>query len=173
MIVAYLSFGVFCTTSKSGLCTNRTKLIVVVSLSVILCALGCFGFNQIAKQGSEGQAPIKTLDITINASQREELFGKLRSFANDYAFKIIMRDVDVKTGPSGKGFFVEMLRDDVYINVVGNPSAPIMISVNFHNSDPGHQTPKEVVDKLCIDLEESLSNVTNLTVTQSCADQDG
>ena len=162
----------FYATNKSGMRTNHTKLIVVVSLSIILCALSCFGFTQIAKQGSEGQAPIKTLDVTVTAGQREELFGKLRSFANDHAFKIIIRDVEVRTGPSGKGFFVEMLRDDVYINAVGNPSAPIMISVNFHNADSEHQAPKEVVDKLCIDLEESLSSITNLSVTQSCADQD-
>jgi hypothetical protein len=148
--------------------TNRTKLIVVISLSIVLCALSCFGFAQIAKFGSEGRAPIKTLDVTIHAGQREELFAKLRRFADDHAFKINIRDIEVMTGPSGKGFLVEMLRDDVYINAIGNASAPITISVNFKNTDSGHPAQNEVIDELCIDLEESLRNVTDLKITQPC-----
>jgi hypothetical protein len=149
---------------------NSKRLIVVTLGSLLFCVLSCIGFTQIAKLGSEGQAPIKTFEVTINVDQREKFFAKLRSFADDHAFKIIIRNVDVSTGPSGKGFFVEMLRDDVHIYAISNPSAPIMVSIGFHDADSIHPAPKQVIDELCIDLEESLSEVTNLSLTQPCSD---
>src|SRR5215213_8467640 len=61
---------------------NSKRLIVVIFLSIILCVLSCVGFTQITKLSSEDRAPIKTLDITISADQREKFFAKLRSFAD-------------------------------------------------------------------------------------------
>jgi hypothetical protein len=118
-----------------------TKLIVIASL-FLLCIFGCVGFSEIAKKGSEGQSPIQTLVVTIDLSQRDELFDQMQKFAGKHAFKNLIRDVEVEVGPSGKGFFIEMHRSDIQILGVCEPSAPIMVSNNFYDEDSSHPARK-------------------------------
>lgn len=141
------------------------KLIVIASM-FLLCVFGCIGFSEIAKKGSEGQSPIRTLVLTIDLSQRDELFDQMQKFAGKYAFKNLIRDVEVEVGPSGKGFFIEMHRSDIQILGVGEPSAPIMVSINFYDEDSAHPARKETIDELFSDLKSFISEIPNVTITE-------
>jgi hypothetical protein len=145
---------------------NRTKLIASIALGVLLCIFACVGFTKIAKKGSEGQAPIRGLRITIDKSQREILFAQMQNFADKHAIKIVIRDVEVEVGPSGKGFFIEMHRSDIQILAVGEPSAPIVVSINFYDEDSAHPASKEIVDNLFNDLKRFISEIPNVAITE-------
>ena len=129
---------------------TTVDIVVRSCLGVLLCILGCIGIVMLLNKVGEttGQAPIKGLHVTIDKSQKEELYLQLWKFADEHAFKILIRDVDVDEGPSGKGFFIEMHRRDIQIIAVGEPSAPILVSINFYDEDSKHRAPKETVDEL-------------------------
>ncbi len=141
---------------------NRTKWIVVVSLGILLCILGCIGLAEVAPKGSEGQAPIRRLRITIDVSQRDELFAQLRKFAekHDLEFRLTFYDKDKKI------FLVEMLRDDIEIVAVDSPKASTIIRLRLYDKDPTHPTPKETVDEVFTDLKRFINEIPNVTIIE-------
>ena len=145
---------------------NRSKWIVSVSLAVLLCIFVCIGLARLAQRGSEGQSPIRSLVIAIKLNQRDEFFAQMQKFADKHAIKILIRDVEVNVGPSGKGFFIEMHRSDIQISAVGEPSAPIMVSINFYDEDSTHPASKKTVDELFSDLKAFISEIPNVTITE-------
>jgi len=145
---------------------NRTKLITAMLITILLCIFGCIGFTELAKKGSEGNLPIRGLTITIDLSQRDELFDQMQKFANKHAIQIVIRDVEVEVGPSGKGFFIEMHRSDIQILAVGEPSAPIMVSIDFYDEDPTHPALKKTVDELYGDLRSFISEIPNVMIIE-------
>jgi len=98
---------------------NRTKLIAAISLSILLCIFGCIGIAEITQKGSEGQAPIRSLRLTINRSQREELFDQLREFAEKHGFEYELTDFNT----NGENFQFWMSRDDM--RIIANNVPPI------------------------------------------------
>jgi hypothetical protein len=141
---------------------NRTKLIVSLFLGFLLCIFGCIGFAQIAKKGSEGQAPISALRITIDVSRREELFDQLQKFASKHSFRLLIRDVEVIP----KGIFIEMYRDDIEIHAGSDASDPTMIDLGIYERDPKHPTQIATVDVLVSDLRSFISEIPNVTITE-------
>lgn len=65
---------------------------------VLWCSVMCFGYTRIRslfnrmESGSSGQAPLRSLRLTIDKSQREELFGQLRKFADKHGFEYQITD---------------------------------------------------------------------------------
>jgi hypothetical protein len=141
---------------------NRTKLIAAMSLSILLCIFGCIGLVQIAKKGSEGQAPIRALRITIDESERIELFAQLLEFSIEHDFRFLLRTA----GPENDGFFIEMIRDDLEISASITRSDPKTVSVGFYDREPSNPTPKETVDELVNDLQRFLSEIPDITITE-------
>ena len=91
---------------------SRTKLIASVFLSVLLCVFGCISIAQIAEKGSEGQAPIRSLQIIIDVNRREELFDQLQKFAAKHSFRLLIREVEVIP----EGIFIEKVLTAVGID---------------------------------------------------------
>jgi len=155
-----------CQAIKKGeshfMAANRRKLIAITSLIILLWILGCIGPADFAPKNSDGNLPIRVLRITIDEGQREELFARLREFADKHAFEFLIREA----GPNGKGFFVEMLRDDLYINAVITRVDPKIVSIGFYNKDPANATPAETIDKLLNDLKNFISEIPNVTITE-------
>ena len=149
---------------------NRStwNIITRSCFGLVLFVLGCIGMVMFLNKAGEtaGQTPIRGLKITIDESQKEELYLQLWKFADKHSFRIHIRDVDVSVGPSGKGFFIEMHRSDVQISAVGKPSAPIMVSINFYDEDRANPAAKETVDELFSDLKSSVSEIPDVTITE-------
>ena len=141
---------------------NRTKLIVSLFLGILLCTFGCIGFAEIAKKGSEGQAPIRRLRIIIDVNRREELFAQLREYADKHNFDFYLTFYD----RDKQIFLVEMVREDLEIQAVDATDAPTMIKLDFYDKNSMHPTPKETVDELISDLKSFISNIPNVTLTE-------
>ena len=135
---------------------------------VVLGILACIGLVLFLNKVGDttGQAPIRALQITIDKSQKEELYLQLWKFADKNSFKILIRDVEVTVGPSGKGFFIEMHRSDIQITGIGEPSAPIMVSISFYDEDSAHPAPKETVDELSSELKNFISEIPSVTISE-------
>jgi len=144
------------------------EMVVRACFVVVLCILGCIGTVILLNKVGEttGQAPIRELQITIDKSQKEELYLRLWKFADKHSFNILIRDVEVKVGPSGKGFFIEMHRSDVKILAGGEPNAPIIVSMGFHNEDHANPASKQTVDELFNDLKSFVSQIPTVTISE-------
>jgi hypothetical protein len=90
----------------------------------------------------------------------------MQRFAEKHSIKIVIRDVEVKVGPSGKGFFIEMHRSDIQIVAIGEPSAPMVVSIAFYDEDPAHPVPKAALDDLFDDLQSFILEIPNVTITE-------
>ncbi len=141
---------------------KRTKLIASVFIGILICVIGWIGFIEIAQKGSEGQAPIRRLQIMIEVGGREELFAQLRSFANKHNFEIFIRKVDV----TPEGLFIEMYRDDLKIFATDDPGDPTKIDFRFYERDLAHPSPEVTVDELFSDLKRIISAVPGAEINE-------
>jgi hypothetical protein len=144
--------------------TNRAKMMEAIFLSVVLCIFACIGIGMLLTKLGEGsgRAPVQGLRVTINKSQREELFDQLQKFADKHAFEFLLR----KAGPNGEGYFIEMLRDDIYINASITRVDPKIVSIRFYNNDTTYPASREIVDGLLNDLKSFLSEITDIRITE-------
>lgn len=148
--------------------TNRGKRIVIVFLSlylgILLLIWGCVstinGFNKIEESSS--QAPIRTLRITIDKSQREELFDQFRKFSEKNGFEIQINDY----GTGGESYLVWMSRDDITINASINRHDPNIVSIGIFAKYPGYPVNEGTVDDLLNDLKSFIGEIPNVTITE-------
>lgn len=141
---------------------NRPKLIASVSLSILVCIFACIGLAQLAQKGSEGNPPIRRLQIIIDVNRREELFDQLQKFADKHSFRLLIREVEVIP----EGIFIEMYRDDLQILAGSAASDPTMIDLGIYNRDSTHLAPEETVDELLNDLKSFLGEIPNVRITE-------
>ena len=133
------------------------KLILVFCLFLsTLFLFGCF---------NQEQLPIRRLTITIEPSQRKELFSQLQKFAEKHGFEYMTSDY----GTGGERFIVELLNEQIKILVVDVPEAPSLVSVRFYDqtlANPVSQETLEIIDGLLIELESFISEIPSVTVTE-------
>jgi hypothetical protein len=135
----------------------------IASVLLFLCLVASVGIVRIAQRGSEGQAPIRSLRITLDESQRELLFAQLRQFAKKHGFEI---QIDEVRTPSGKHFNVWMSRDDILIISSDRPKAQPSISVSFYNQDPAHPASTEMIEGLLDDIKIWIQEIPNVEITE-------
>lgn len=145
---------------------DRKKLNLIVFLIVQTILLsGCFldlkRAVEIASDNQE-QLPIRELTITIDPSQRQDLFEQLRRFADKYAFEFHLDFYD----PDKEVFLVSMYRDDLKILVDHAPNDPTIISIDFYERNPDNPVPEETIDELLNDLKTFIGEIPNVTITQ-------
>lgn len=143
------------------------KKIGYIFLGILCVVLGCVVMANLAEQGSKGRAPIRTLVISLDANEKDEFFSQIKQFAEKHSFKIYIRDVEVDIGPSGKGFFGEMLRSDIDMTIFGTPSAPIEVSISFDVSYSNTQhITQESINELYNDLKSFLSEIPSVVILE-------
>ena len=149
--------------------TNRTKVFVIVSLSLCFGLILCFlGYTRIRslfnlmEVGSKGQAPIRSLRITIDKSQRERLFDQFRKFADKHGFEYQISDFNT----NGENFQFWMSRDDITIIANNVPPNPTRVPIRFYAKYPGYPVDEETVDELFSDLKSFISEIPNVTITE-------
>jgi hypothetical protein len=137
---------------------KRAKFLVIVSLGTLLCVLGCNFLN--IGQGSS-LMPVRSLTLTIEKSQREELFDQLRKFADKHSFKLVLTDYE-KT----EHFLVEIWGENILISATDDPGSSRLVSIFFSGKYPGYPVDEETVDDLVIDLKSFISEIPNVTIVE-------
>jgi hypothetical protein len=148
---------------------ERTKLIVILCLSLCFVAMACvFGFTRITSLlnmmqiGSSGQAPVRSLRITLEESQREQLFDQFRNFADKHGFQFHISDY----GTGGEDYLIEMSRNDINIDASIIHPDPKIVSIGFYARYPGYPVDEKTVDDLLNDLKSFIREIPNVTITE-------
>ena len=141
---------------------DRSKLIATVSLGILLCIFGCIGIARLVQKGSEGNLPIRRLQIIIEVRHREELFEQLQKFADKHSFRLLIRDVAVIP----EGIFIEMYRDDLQILAGSTASDPTTIDLGIYESDVARPITDETIDELFKDLKSFINEIPNITIVK-------
>ncbi len=138
---------------------NRRKLVWVISLFVgLLFVFGCLADNL-------EQLPIRSLTLTIDPQQREELFDQLHRFGDKHGFEFTLTDY----GTNGKRFLVELLRKDINVLAVDIPDTSNMVVIGFYNhsfTNPVDEKTIETIDELFTELQSLLGEIPNVTITE-------
>ena len=148
---------------------KRIKIIFIVSLSLcfaaVVCVLSIPRITSLLKTmevGSQGQAPIKSLMVIIDKKQREELFDKLRGFAEKHGFEHELTDFNT----NGENFQFWMARDDLRIIANNVPPDATRVPIRFYAIYPGYPVDERIVDELFIELIRLIGEIPNVTITE-------
>ena len=141
--------------------TNRARRMVLIFSGLVLCIFACVGMTKLA--GPSSQAPMRTLRVTIDRTQRQELFDQLHNFADKHAFEYSVTDY----GGQGKHFLVYILGESIKILTVEASSNLDMFSIGFYVPSPGDPLPnQQTVDDLVVDLKSFISEIPNVRITE-------
>jgi hypothetical protein len=129
---------------------------------VVLFIFGCKGLTQSDQKRSQGNLPIRVLNVKVEVSQRQELSKQLQKFAEKQGFSILIREVRVIPD----GIFIDMRRGDFEINAVSDAGDPTLLDFGFYEKDPDDPTPQDVVDDLFNELKNFLNEIPNITIIE-------
>lgn len=104
------------------------------------------------------QSAKRSVDITIDTSEREEFFDQLRKFAAKHNFNIL---IDTRS-PGPEYFLIDMTREDIEI-IGSNDFALGEYNVFFYHADLLHPAPASVFDDLVSDPQSFISEVPSAT----------
>ncbi|HJS18301.1 MAG TPA: hypothetical protein VJ785_06120 [Anaerolineales bacterium] len=148
---------------------KRMKLIVFVCLSLcftaVICVLSIPRITSLLKMmqvGSQGQAAIKSLMVIIDKRQREELFDKLRGFAEKHGFEHELTDFNT----NGENFQFWMARDDLRIIASNVPPDATRVPISFYAKYPGYPVDEKIVDDLFDELKNLIGEIPHVTITE-------
>lgn len=143
---------------------SNKKIVLIAGLSILFCILGCTGFVMLMNKVEEGssQLPIRSLILTIDKSQREELFDQLRQFAEKHGFEFQLTDFNT----NGENFQFWMSREDITITAANVPPDPKLVFIDFDRKYPGYPVDEEEVDQLLNDLKSFINEIPNVTITE-------
>jgi len=137
-----------------------TRVLLGVLLGVVVCILGCVA--AVAISDGSGQAPMRSLQITIDVNRREELFTQLRGFAEKHGFEILIREVKVHPD----GIYIYMSRYDLKIQAHDISDSPPQIIIWFYNRYPALPASRETVDELYKELKAFIIEIPDVTITE-------
>lgn len=142
--------------------TDGVKLIIkgCLYLGVIAGILGCTLLNNAANEIN--QEPVRRLRITIEESQREDLFAQFQKFAEAHNFKIDITDFNT----NGEHFQVWMSGDSIQIVASDIPRKPNEASIDFYGLYPGYPVDEETIDELLTDLKSFIGEIPNVTIME-------
>ena len=147
---------------------NRKRLVLFACLINIPLLVGCIlNIRQLVEVAGDnrGQLPIRSLRVTIDPSQREELFEQFRKFAEKHGFKIEISDY----GTGGENYLIWMLRDNIKIIAGHSRPDPELVSVGFYEQNRATPIPEETIetiDELVVDLMSFINEIQNVTITE-------
>lgn len=106
---------------------NRTKLIAIVSLGVLLCIFCCVSIvKNLGIRNASEKSPIRTFVLQINEGQREELFAQLRNFSDKHGLEFYLSFYKNK-----EVFFIVMQSERLEITVSPKPITTTEVQVSF------------------------------------------
>jgi len=142
--------------------TKVTKLSPIIYLLIGLFLgflAGRMGMAENVKDTSEGTAPIRTVEITIDPSQQDELFEQMRKFADEWKYAIRIAPLD----QFGEKFVIEMWRLDM--KLFGTyPSDPGELKIWFYYTNPAIPVPEMFFDTEIRDMKKFISEIPGATL---------
>ena len=150
----------------------NTVVFLLLALCIGLCvglSLGLFGGIGIGKITTVIQpdfsdrsiSAVRGVNITIDPSQREELFAQLRKFAAKWKYAIL---IDPSSLNSEK-FYIALWRSDMRAYGTTYPTDPGTFTIGFYYTDPAAPVPEEYFDEEIADLEIFISEIPGATFT--------
>jgi hypothetical protein len=106
-------------------------------------------------------APIRSLRIIIEEDQRDELFARLKKFADAHALEYNLTFYDA----AKKIFLVEIYGNGFHITASDVPDSPKEIDISFFN-ETSTRLPQTTVDELFKELKDDISGIPNVTITE-------
>ena len=145
--------------------TDRIRLIMPICLCVVILfsTLACALVNNAG--GGNSLAPVRSLTLTVQISQRDEFFEQLQTFAEKHAFETETTDYNT----NGERFQFWMSRDDLKISATDVPPEPTLVYIFFYAGYPGTPIAEDAideVDELVTDLISFINEIPNVTVTE-------
>ena len=140
--------------------TNLTPVICLL-LGLLLGFLGSkIATAEKTKDTSEGEAPIRIVEITIDESRQEELFAQIQKFADEWGYAIrIARIVQ-----NEDDFIIQMWRED--IKLFGTyPSDPGELKIGFYYTNPAIPVAGIFFDSEIRDLRNFINEIPGATLT--------
>lgn len=139
---------------------KRIKLIMFVSL-LLFGLLGGISMKTMAHKLNDPEAPIRKTVVAIDKSQHEQLFEKVRRFADRHAFAIRI----APTTPSGEDFIIQLWRED--IKVIGvNSFDPGEFEIFFYENDDAHKISDAHINVLIDDLKNFVCEIPGATFSE-------
>ena len=138
------------------------KLILIICLlsGILLCVLGCASVIPfINLKGNPNSLPVRSVTITIDANQRNELFTQLRKFADKHSLKFILTFFSAKQD----SFLVTIYGDGFHLSADAASISQREISIDFYN-EGSTPTPQGTIDALFSDLKSFLGEIPNVTI---------
>ncbi len=105
--------------------------------------------------------PLKTLAVTIDPSQDQQLVEQSRRFAYKHSFRF---DVGNANQPASE-FRILMIRRDVEI-LTKTSSNPGGYEIKFYNYDCIHPTVASDIEELVNDFKSFISEIPSVTITE-------
>jgi len=139
---------------------KKPIMAICLCLSALFATLACALASSVG--GGNGLAPVRSLTLTIDKSQREELFDRLQKFADEHAFETQLTDFNT----NGENFQFWMSREDIFITAGDVPPDPTLVYISFDWKHPGDPVDEEVVDDLLNDLKDIINEIPNVTITE-------
>ncbi len=138
---------------------KNSVLTICLCLSVLFATLAC----ALANSPSVGNSlePVRRLRVTIDESQREELFAQFQKFADKHALKFVFSDYGTTNH-----FLVELWGENILITASDDPGNPRSVSIFFSAKYPGSTVDEEAIDELLNDLKNYISDIPNVTITE-------
>jgi len=138
--------------------TRRIKVIAAACL--LLGFLAGIGVSKITMnekpKDNPADIPRRAVIITINQSQREELFTQTRKFADKWGYATYIAPID----PSGSHFYVDLWRSD--IKVLGAYLADSgELHFGFFYTESTRPVPDSYFDEEINDLRNFISEIPN------------
>jgi len=145
--------------------TNRTKSVRLGCLMGLLFFLAAGMIFVTRYQNATGcrenQPALKSLNVTIDRVQGQQLIEQSRQFAYQNSFRL---DV-VKFDETNGDIRLRMIRKDVQV-IVRNPVDPAAFEIGFHNYDCIHPTTVADIDDLVNDFKSFISEIPNAAITE-------
>lgn len=145
---------------------NRSKSFKVgcLLLGLFFCGVGGIVIlTRYQKMTScyDDRPPLRSLDVTIDTSQSQQLMEQLQKFADKNSFKY----QTAYYTPNGDNFSVWMTREDVEV-IADRPFNPGEFGIGFYNNDCIHPTVASDLDGLVSDLKSLIGEIPNVTIIE-------
>ncbi|MCI0550215.1 MAG: hypothetical protein L0287_04615 [Anaerolineae bacterium] len=139
---------------------KKPFILICLCMNALFVTFACALTNSVG--GGNSLQPVRGLRVTIEESQREELFAQFQKFAEKNDFKIEITDY----GKRGKHFQVWMARDDIQIISQDASDDLRVFSIYFYGKYPGAPVDEKVVDNLLSNLRDFINEIPNVTITE-------
>ena len=139
---------------------KKPIIFICLCLSSLFATLGCGLLNR--SGGGNSVLPVKSLTLTIDRSQREDLFEQLRKFTEKHGFESRLTDFNT----NGENFQFSMTRNDVTIIVGDIPPDQTLVKIRLYAKYPGYTVDESTIDELFTDLKVFLSEIPNVRIVE-------